>query len=352
MTKGRWLALLFLVGAWQGFQLLLPRPTASPPAVPVPELVRLGRFDEAEAALRKRIAEGGGAQARTQLTGVLLEAGRVDAAVAEGRLLVEQAPRDPGALSLYARALLFRNSITRRPEELAQARLLLGAVGELTAGRPQPPGNLALHAQLAYLAEDYAGAERAAEVAQADPGTFYPESLDLQVMQVDLALRRGDRATAARGMEAVLEESTRARDDAYYELYPIREGAMWVRHAFLGGPFQADEARAAVAVYDRLQGLGVVGKFPVGEVFRFRDRYAALLAGGDPAALLQETVRFDGAFPPPHTPTCFYGEAIHLPLVEAATALRVAQLRRAQGDEAGAREWEARVKGYEAFLGR
>lgn len=349
-TKGRWLGLLFLLGAWQCFQLLLAAPPAS--AVPASELVRLGRFAEAEAALRQEVAAGGGSKARYGLMGVLLEAGRVEAAVAEGRLLVQQFPRDSGALSLCARALLFRNSITRQPEELAEARLLMQAVRELTRGAEQPPGHVALEAQLAYLSGDYAAAARAAEAALSDPGTYYPESLDLQVMQVDLALRRGDRATAAEGVEKVLEESTRARDGAYYELYPIREGAMWVRHAFLDGPFRGDDARAAVAVYDRLQGLGVVGKFPVGEVFRFRDRYAELLAAGDREGMAQETAGFWEVFPPPHTPTCFYGEAVHLPLVRAATALRLAQLHRSGGDEAAAREWESRVKGYEAFLGR
>lgn len=350
-TKGRWFLFLFLFlfGAWQCLQLL---PAAPPAAVRASELVRLGRFGEAEAALRREVAADGDLQGALRLQGVLLEAGRVDAAVAEGRLLVQRFPHDSSALSNCARALLFRNSITRKPEELAEARLLMRTVRELTRGAEQPPGHVALEAQLAYLSGDYPTAARAAEAALSDPGTHYPESLDLQAMLVDLALRRGDRATAADGLDKVLEESTRARDGAYYELYPIREGAMWVRHVFLDGPFRRNDARAAVAVYDRLRGLGVVGKFPLRKIYRFRDRYAELLAAGDREGMAQETAGFWAEFPPPHTPTCFYGEAVHLPLVRAATALRLARLHRAGGDEAGAREWESRVKGYGAFLGR
>src|SRR5690606_39005411 len=176
------------------------------------ELARLGRFDEAEALLR---AAPPTAPIRGYLPSLLLEAGRVEEALAESKRMLDDRPDDPNVLNTHLRGLLFRQALQKRPEELPEIRRLLAKL----ARNPVvvEPG---LAAQLAWIEGDLETAADRVARALESPLTICPEVLDLKAMRVSLALCAGRRDEAERSLEDLLAAARAPRDGAYYEMHP------------------------------------------------------------------------------------------------------------------------------------
>lgn len=281
-------------------------PAAAPPPAPPPQ---------AEAALRERLAEAPTDDARADLVAMLLDSGRPEEAAEVCREALPGASNEAVFLAGLARALLVCEAPNPRAGAMAEILSLIDRVEEAEArGVPMPGGVPTLRLQWTFLNGDRPGSRRLLETAR--PRAHPAERTDLLMLEADLDLRDGDLDSAGRLLEQYLAEEEEA---------PLRVGAMWVTHAYLGRPLQA----AALPRDDRFGDAGIA------EVLA---RYAKAPDAKTRRSALQ---RFADGFPPPHPPTCLYGEAVHLPLVSAALHLRLGDLALEAGDRLAAeRSWQ------------
>lgn len=321
-----------------------PGAAPAPSAAPAPltaetfsrayQLINAGRAEEAARLLQPAPPQSSCDQVKAMLH---LEqmAGRPREAARLAREHLRSHPQDTHVASLLAQALLFALAAegATPAASLAEVRELIG--GLTPAADPIFPGALsALHAQLAFLEHRWAEAEREAGAA-IRLGVPEGEAWDLLIMRMDLMLRAGRDAEARAVLSTLQRRLDRFQEPVFYQLYPLREGALLMRLHFGERITRADVA-ACEASRRHFLAQGIRPTLDL-DLAPYLSRCADSQRRGDLPGQRQAFRDLLEALRRPHAPTCFYGEAVHFRLAQAVSLLFVGDLLAREGDVAGAK---------------